>query len=457
MGENQSEIIQQLAVPRYAPRLKPTPIPTAAWNDAPLFCLKLNDEWVSHVLGVLEALDQPDTWLGTPEQIDAARQQVNAIMAAFMELCEEPMLEFRVEDCDLQWRESSDEEWISLGNVCGADGEPGEPGPQGEAGPEGPKGDTGDTGPAGATGPAGPAGDDCNCDTIHYETPDNPPDTDDDQSSCNIAGGLAAYIRQIEQDTIDAQSGTAGLAVKIGTVAGAIAAGIFTGGAAWPLIVAAAGALIDFVIEHDESQTVVDDDEFWDAMACQIYCALKPNKDITDSLKTTIADAIRATSYTSGSYDAPLFYGIFADFLENLPTEVVRSQVVVGIRAAFDCSGCDDCPEPPECPTLYWAASGGTVTQIDDCTWRFVSVPESTHEAVYVWFDNPTGSFDATKCGKVISMAVGGVPLTAISAWNECTTGAAHTNSDPTGHCASQLYFTSSEHFEVDVFVEACP
>lgn len=84
---DQSEILQQLTVPRYAPRIHPTPIPTAAWNDDPLFCLEVNDEWVSHILGVMIALDQPDTWVGTDDEIAAARQQVNEIMAAFMEVC----------------------------------------------------------------------------------------------------------------------------------------------------------------------------------------------------------------------------------------------------------------------------------------------------------------------------------------------------------------------------------
>lgn len=84
---DQSETLQKLTIPRYAPRVQPTPIPTAAWNDEPLFCLQVNDQWVSHILGVLVALDQPDTWIGDEDEIRAARQQVNEIMAAFMEVC----------------------------------------------------------------------------------------------------------------------------------------------------------------------------------------------------------------------------------------------------------------------------------------------------------------------------------------------------------------------------------
>lgn len=85
---NQIETIATLSVPRYAPRFKSLPIPGARWDDEPLFCLKVNDEWLSHILGVLGAMDQPDTWLGTPEEIYDARQQVNEIMVAFMEDCD---------------------------------------------------------------------------------------------------------------------------------------------------------------------------------------------------------------------------------------------------------------------------------------------------------------------------------------------------------------------------------
>jgi len=89
VSQDYSEIIPALPVPEYVPRPQPTIIPTAAWNDTPLFCLKVNDEWVSHILGVLTALDQPDTWVGTEEEIYAARQQVNEIMLMLMTQCED--------------------------------------------------------------------------------------------------------------------------------------------------------------------------------------------------------------------------------------------------------------------------------------------------------------------------------------------------------------------------------
>lgn len=82
--------------PRYAPRLRPTPIPASAVFDEPTVCVAINAGWVSHMLGVLETMDQPDTWIGTPEEIDQARQMVNALMLALREgNCEDMAFDIR--------------------------------------------------------------------------------------------------------------------------------------------------------------------------------------------------------------------------------------------------------------------------------------------------------------------------------------------------------------------------
>lgn len=73
----------------YVPRPKPLAIPETAWNDAPVQCLQVNDQWASHIIGVLEALAQRDTWLGDETEIDDALNQVDHIIAALMEVCED--------------------------------------------------------------------------------------------------------------------------------------------------------------------------------------------------------------------------------------------------------------------------------------------------------------------------------------------------------------------------------
>lgn len=80
------DIDQQSQLP-YVPRPQPTAIPTTAWNEAPLLCLQVNDQWAAHIYGALEALAQRDTWLGTEAEIDSALDTVDQIISALMEAC----------------------------------------------------------------------------------------------------------------------------------------------------------------------------------------------------------------------------------------------------------------------------------------------------------------------------------------------------------------------------------
>lgn len=74
--------------PRYIPRPEPGPIPPSNVLVEPTRCARINDGWASHVLGVLDALDQPDAWIGTDEEIEAARQQVREIGLQLSSICE---------------------------------------------------------------------------------------------------------------------------------------------------------------------------------------------------------------------------------------------------------------------------------------------------------------------------------------------------------------------------------
>lgn len=71
-------------VPKYAPRPNPLPIPTAGIFDSPCVCFSINAEWAGHFLGVMDALDQPDAWVGTDAEIDAARNQVREALLMLM-------------------------------------------------------------------------------------------------------------------------------------------------------------------------------------------------------------------------------------------------------------------------------------------------------------------------------------------------------------------------------------
>ena len=74
----------------FVPRPNPFPIPTPDWNSNPVWCLRVNDEWGAHILGVLEALAQRDTWIGTDAEVDAALDSVNSIIDSFVSaVCQE--------------------------------------------------------------------------------------------------------------------------------------------------------------------------------------------------------------------------------------------------------------------------------------------------------------------------------------------------------------------------------
>lgn len=390
---NQIELLSTLSVPRYAPRLQATPIPGAAWNAAPLFCIKLNDEWVSHVLGVLTALDQPDTWLGTAEQIYAARQQVNEIMVAFMNACDDCAVEFRIVDCDLQWRGSETDEWISLGNICGPAGDTGpqgEQGPPGEAGMDGADGEDGAPGAPGAPGSPGAPGQDgvdgTNCDCNDFPPPTPPEGQDDTQTSCNIAGNIVDNILkaavQSAKDSNDNNVNTAKAITAIITVLG----GLATGGIVIPIMTGIAGALITaYVNNASYADDALADVAFWADLRCVVYCAFKPNNDIDATIQQDIADAIRASDYTGSGYDASIVLGFIADFFQGLPLDVVRSQAIVGAFGSYDCSGCDDCPEPEACG-LNWipyAGYGANMTTGEDEIGPYIQGDGELHSGVY--------------------------------------------------------------------------
>jgi hypothetical protein len=80
------EAVQRLRY--FVPRPSPSAIPTPNIFDEPLVGFCINAEWAAHFRGVFEALDQPDTWLGTDEEIYAARQQLAEAFLVFMGECD---------------------------------------------------------------------------------------------------------------------------------------------------------------------------------------------------------------------------------------------------------------------------------------------------------------------------------------------------------------------------------
>src|SRR6185295_12031643 len=117
-------------------------------------------------------------------------------------------------------------------------------------------------------------------------------------------------------------------ATAIQLIASIILSGIIaalTEGAAIPILIAAIGAFIDFLITaSDVSDLVIADADYWEHLRCSIYCAITPTLDLDATQLTAIVAAIRADTYTSGSFDAPTWDNQLADYLAVMPIAQVR-------------------------------------------------------------------------------------------------------------------------------------
>lgn len=90
MTRSLTEFDVTLLHPRYAPR-PARDVPGVEIDQAPYYCLKINEQWIPHLLGVFTALDQLDAWLGTESEIDDARNEVRKLMSSFEDYCMLPL------------------------------------------------------------------------------------------------------------------------------------------------------------------------------------------------------------------------------------------------------------------------------------------------------------------------------------------------------------------------------
>lgn len=295
---SQLEVISTLGVPRYAPRLKALPIPTALWNDEPLVCVQLNDEWVSHIIGVLIALDQPDTWDGNASEIYAARQQVNEIILAFMEVCDDmsaccPVPLIRIDPDGTV--EQSDDGGLTWHPVT-----------------------TGDP---------------------RTTIPQFPPigGDDGDTKRCNAANNVLGQFK----DGIATFEGyfdtTATVVEFITACAGAIVALIFAPFSV-PIVVAAIIALMSAVWNAGKEAYVGSfDDGVYGQLLCILFCNCQDDGTFTDSDFTSIRDGISSSfsSIASGAFTA-LLDGVTLTGLNNM------ARIPTGSSASCDSCHCDD-------------------------------------------------------------------------------------------------------------------
>lgn len=357
-------------VKTYAPRRERFVIPAAT---AETVCVNIPVTWIAHILGVLEALDQPDTWIGTEAEIEAARQIVREIMnlLAIGGGCdpagEGEVPELRKTGDLIEWRSGPTGLWQTLWDLteyAGADGIDGATGPAGETGPPGPPGPqgiqgmTGATGSTGPEGPEGPPGQDCECSDVPTVTIVNPPEMSTDQMACNAAGFITYNILKASiQEGLDYRNGILDFSTAVGDViASIIGASLGPGGSvatsviwtAWKTLVEGAVAL------WDNADDALADDGYWSDIACMIYCEMADqggqltplafSRIMTNmSLLNSLYDAVDPND----SIDEQLRV-----YMETLGSGVMTINMQSGIQVAYDCSNCDDCGPVEPCPEI---------------------------------------------------------------------------------------------------------
>lgn len=70
-----------LVARNYAPRTA-LPIPGVPIESEPSVNMKVNVQWFSHIIGIMNALDQPDAWQGTENAIEDARAEIRKLIAS---------------------------------------------------------------------------------------------------------------------------------------------------------------------------------------------------------------------------------------------------------------------------------------------------------------------------------------------------------------------------------------
>jgi hypothetical protein len=311
----------------------------------------LASEWLPVILGALDQLRNPSTWLvaddaamyTTLRRVDQLREII-----AVGEGCELQMMTRFTADCVLQTSVDGGTTWTDVpGWVDNFD----------------------------------------SCVKAHIPPllPPNPDDTLPNQHACNIAAFLATELIEVTMTKIVAYVGTT---TEQATFATSV---MQTLAFAFPITnagVQAFGKFYTVVVGEllAEVEAVRDDPVFWSKVTCAIYLAIRSVGWVDDTNFAAVGDAIRAITYTYAW--APLQCG---NLWDDLGLGNIRSIQSVGALNSADCTSCDG----PWCHKYdfavvdgSWTINGGTsATWVDGLGWEgaFLDPPGDT----FLWLSAP--------------------------------------------------------------------
>ena len=287
-----TEIAERAVVKKYAPRPRPTPIPDESWDEGRVLCLKANEQWMAHILGALEVLDQFDTWVGDADQVRAARDQVNEILAS-VDDCEDDMCcckkviiyRFNPETGRM---EQSDDGGLTWENAADP----------------------------------------------RYDNPTipNPYTGTDDNKKCLGASNVEAVFQEHTNELLDEATLWTGITGLIPIILQII---IWLGvvasfGALTPIALALTAALMGVGKAAFEAAMT---GEVWNTFACIVYCHIEPDASFTEEQILAIQDDL----YAQLTGIAPRF---LADYVKILGVVGMTNAARSGRVAIADCSDC---------------------------------------------------------------------------------------------------------------------
>ncbi len=141
---------------------------------------------------------------------------------------------------------------------------------------------------------------------------------------------------------------------------------------------------------------------------------------------------------------------LFMGFLSSIGRQGMNNMASSGTSSGADCSICTDCTVTPVIP-----AGGGTQDSVVGCVITASSFTEGDHQALYLWINNTTGTYDPTLGGIITDVAVlsGSIDL---QGYNEKPSGTLHFPSLTIDHVElSQAYWTSGAPFQLQITVDA--
>lgn len=404
-------------VPRYAPRTEPLEIPEERWDEAPTVCPRINRTWVSHIIGVLLALDQPDAWIGSAEEIDDARQQVNEIIAHFpvecgedcMDCCQPtvPVLRRITSDLGMEISYDNGETWIQ---------DPNDPRLTGTALP--------------APIPAGVSA-----------------------TRCDAATNGVEHL----QDGIAAMSEALGAAASIPEIALAIATFIVAlifAPEAIPLILPLVAGLASaaFAIGQSAFDAAFTND-VWDDVLCSLWCNLNDDGVLDQAGYNQFVADIEANA-------DPIVAGELGRLVKSMGLLGVNNACSYGNAAESDCSSCDchSCAGQWELSYPENPIFGQFVELNQEEGWVKFSTDQINVDGKY-YIDIRTPDEDT--CCVIIDAVPDTGSATADVAFQDCgvafstilSTGIAN------GHCVHHLQAknASGEPYTLIFYFEACP